>query len=393
MSATTHAVVATAPDWRDALAQITAACPAPGYDLVFVFASSHHSAAYPQLIAALCDALHPGTLLGCSGQAIIGTATELESEPAISVMAMRLPGASLRPVQLQQADLEVMSSPAEFRILTGVEPDDLHAWVVFADPFTLDSDRLLAAIADAYPGVPVVGGMASALGPGGRGTSLFLNSETLPSGAVAVAVGGEWTIRAVVSQGAEPFGQTWTVTAAEENFVQSLGGRPALEILIETMNALPQAERERASRNLLVGLAIDEYRDEFRRGDFLIKNLAGVHQESGSLAIGALPRVGQTLQFQIRDAGAADDELRIMLSKADEELGETRPAGAIVCSCNGRGVGLFGTPNHDAAALQREFGELAAAGLFCNGELGPVGGKNFVHGFTASIGFFVPYEA
>jgi small ligand-binding sensory domain FIST len=193
----------------------------------------------------------------------------------------------------------------------------------------------------------------------------------------------------VVSQGAEPIGQSWTITDVEQNIVKTIGGRPALEVLIETLQGLPAPVQERASRNLLAGLAMDEYRDEFRRGDFLIRNLVGVDQETGAIAVGTYPRVGQTIQFQVRDARAADEELAEMLGGAVEALGETA-AGALLCSCNGRGAGLFGEPHHDATAVAKRFGQLPVAGFFCNGEIGPVGGRNFVHGFTASIAFFVP---
>ena len=386
---TAAAGVGTGNDWRQALAQALSSCPDGSNELVLLFASHHYHDAYPELLAALRGSLRPLTLLGCSGQGVIGTGIELEEEPAISVMAMRLPGASLRTVTLQQSDLETVHGPEAIRALTGVASSDVHAWVAFADPFTFDADRLLGCLSEGYPDVPVVGGLASAAG-GIRATTLFLDGAAISSGAVLLALGGAWSIRTVVSQGAEPIGQTWTVTGVERNMIRSLGGRPALEVLGETMRGLPPATQQRASRNLLVGLAMDEYRDEFGRGDFLIRNLMGVHQESGALSIGALPRVGQTVQFQIRDAEAAHDELRLVLAQAADEFGETLPDGALVCSCNGRGVGLFGEPHHDATALLRQFGELPAAGLFCNGEFGPVRGKNFVHGFTVSIAFFVP---
>ncbi len=386
---TAVAGVGTGSDWRQALDQALTSFPGDGYGLVFAFASHHYQDAYPELLASIRGSLRPLTLLGCSGQGVIGTGIELEEEPAISVLALRLPGASLRPLTLTQSELETLSSPEATRAFIGVASSDVNAWVVFADPFTFDADRLLASLGAAYPGLPVVGGLASA-GPGVRATTLFLDGAPISSGAVLLALGGAWKIHPLVSQGAEPIGQTWTVTGADRNLILSLGGRPALEVLLETMHDLPLSLQERASRNLLVGLAIDEYRDEFVRGDFLIRNLMGVHKESGSLAIGALPRVGQTVQFQIRDAGAASEELRLMLARAGGDFGDKPPNGALVCSCNGRGVGLFGEPHHDAMALLRQFGELPAAGLFCNGELGPVRGKNFVHGFTASIAFFVP---
>jgi small ligand-binding sensory domain FIST len=327
-------------------------------------------------------------LIGCSGQGVISTGVELEQQPALSVMSLALPGATLNRFLLTQGDLAT-ATPDSLWARFGLEPADVNAWLVLSDPFSFDTDALIERMSEAYPGVTLVGGVASALG-GGQGTQLFADGEVLTSGALLLAIGGAWTVRSVVSQGAEPIGQAWTITGVERNFVLTLGGRPALEVLIETMRDLPDELQQRASRNLLVGLAMDEYRDEFGRGDFLIRNLLGVNQEQGALAIGAMPRVGQTLQFQVRDAAAADDELDAMLTVASLDVFGRKPAGALLCSCNGRGAGLFGEPHHDATAVAKRFGELPVAGFFCNGEIGPVSGKTFVHGFTASIGFFVP---
>jgi small ligand-binding sensory domain FIST len=370
-------------EWRPALAQALEGRSGGPCDLAIVFASWHHLPAIGEVLAAVHADLAPRVLVGCSGQGVIGAGVEVEQQPALSVMALSLPGARLRTVRLRQDDL------AGHGLEQLLAPDDAtNAWLLLADPFTFDCDQFVARLDEAFPGVPVIGGMASAR-PGSRGTSLFHGHEALDAGALAVAVGGAWTLRSVVSQGAEPIGQPWTITGVDRNVIRSLGGRPPLEVLIETMRALPADIQQRASRNLLVGLAMDEYRDEFGRGDFLIRNLAGADQESGAIAIGALPRVGQTLQFQVRDAAAAHDELESMLVSASLDLHGRAAEGALLCSCNGRGAGLFGEPNHDAAALARQFGALPVAGFFCNGEIGPVGKRTFVHGFTASIGFFV----
>jgi small ligand-binding sensory domain FIST len=168
--------------------------------------------------------------------------------------------------------------------------------------------------------------------------------------------------------------------------------RPAFEILAETFQALPEETQQRARSNLLVGLAMNEYQDEFQRGDFLIRNLMGINQETGELVIGAAPRVGQTLQFQVRDPNAADAELSLLLDRTRDEL-EGRPAvGGLLFACNGRGIGLFGASDHDAHAVANHFGQIPLAGFFCNGEIGPVAGKPFLHGFTASLALIVPKE-
>jgi small ligand-binding sensory domain FIST len=300
-----------------------------------------------------------------------------------------MPDAALHSVHITQSAIQACSTAEDWQRLTGVSTDDANAWLIFTDPFSLNPETLIAGLASAYPGAPLVGGVASG-NPRIRQTHLFLNGEVHHGGAVLVAIGGPYAVRTVVSQGTEPIGQTWTVTGAQGNMLESIGGRPSYDVLVETVQALPPDVQTRARTNLLIGIAADEYHDRFRRGDFVIRNLLGVDQASGALALSAYPRVGQTVQFQIRDAGAADDELRTMLAGTRAELGDRHPVAALLCSCNGRGAGLFGTPDHDARALADEFGPLPAAGFFCNGEIGPVGGVPFLHGFTASIGLIVP---
>ena len=385
----TFAGLGTAHDWRLALDQALGEGAPGSADAVFVFASSHYLAAFGEILGVVQERLRPKTLLGCSGQAVIGTGREMEGVPALSVLSLRLPGAALRAFHITQDFLALAEAPGAWHEALGLRPEAVGAWVILADPFTFDSETLLARLSSAYPGAPLVGGMASSAGVG-QHTQLFLGSEVHQSGALLLAIGGAWGVLPVVSQGAAPIGETWTITEADRNIVRALGGRPPLEVLVDTLRALPPDVQQRASRNLLVGLAMDEYRDEFRRGDFLIRNLLGADQESGIVAIGDVPRVGQTLQFQVRDGNAAGEELREMLFEAHSGLGSRKPAGALLFACNGRGAGLFGAPNHDARAIEQEFGGLPVAGFFCNGEIGPVGGRNFLHGFTASIALFVP---
>jgi small ligand-binding sensory domain FIST len=225
-----------------------------------------------------------------------------------------------------------------------------------------------------------------------RQTHLFLNGDVYDHGAVALALGGAYMVRTIVSQGATPIGEPWIITGAEGQVIHTIARRPAYEVLVETLRELPAEMQARARGNLLVGLAMDEYQQEFRRGDFLIRNLLGVDRDSGVLVVSALPGVGQTVQFQIRDAAAASEDLHAMLGAVTATQGE-QPVAALLCACNGRGVGLFGTPGHDARTLAERLGPIPVVGLFCNGEIGPVGSRNFLHGFTASIALVVPRES
>ncbi|MBI4497250.1 MAG: FIST C-terminal domain-containing protein [Chloroflexi bacterium] len=358
-------------------------------DLALFFASPHFAPHYSEMLQQVRAVTGARLLLGCSGQGIIGKTREAEGIPAVSLLVASLPGADLRPVRITQPLLAELDTPEAWHAWTGADPDATNAWMLFADPFRLDCEALLEALSAAYPGVPVVGGLASSA-PTAQRTQVFLHDRAYGDGAVAVAIGRALTIRAVVAQGSTPIGEPWTITGAEGNVITSIGGRPAYELLVDTLQGLPEELRQRARRNLLVGLAMNEYRDTFRRGDFLIRNLVGADPRTGALAVGALPRVGQTLQFQIRDAQAADDDLREHLAAARAELGEQRPVAALLCSCNGRGIGLFGSAHHDAGAVAEHLGPMPLAGFFCNGEIGPVGDRNFLHGYTASLALLVP---
>jgi small ligand-binding sensory domain FIST len=207
-------------------------------------------------------------------------------------------------------------------------------------------------------------------------------------GGVALAVGGGVKLSSVISQGCTPIGETWTITKVEQNIIHQIGNRPAYQVLLETFNQLPAEDQSKARGNLFIGLVVNEYLEEFHRGDFLIRNLIGADPKAGCIAVGALPRAGQTLQFQRRDARAATEDMRALLERAQRDVTGGTVYGGCLCSCNGRGSRLFGVPNHDAAMVQTHLGPLGVAGFFCNGEIGPVGLRNFLHGYTASLALF-----
>jgi small ligand-binding sensory domain FIST len=390
-----QAAIATGQNWREALdqavPQLSMLADGTKIDITLLFASDAYAADFPALLAEVRRLTGGGVLLGCSGQGIIGPGREVEHEPAVSVQLFSLPGAALTPARLEPADVSGEDAPRVLAERLGHSADRVSAWLFFVDPFSVDSERLLALLAAGSDDVPLIGGLASG-DFRRRQTFVFLNDDVFANGVAGVALGGAFTVRTIVSQGAMPIGEPWTITEADGNFIQTIGMRPALEVLAETFEKLPPELQRRAQSNVLVGLAIDEYRDQFERGDFLIRNLVAVDQEHGTIAVGAYPRVGQTIQFQLRDPVAADEELKAMLIRTQLDLGDQQPVGALLCSCTGRGAGLFGAPDHDAQALVERFGDLPVAGFFCNGEIGPVGAKNFLHGYTASIALILPVK-
>jgi small ligand-binding sensory domain FIST len=197
----------------------------------------------------------------------------------------------------------------------------------------------------------------------------------------------------VISQGCTPIGETWTLTRVEKNLIHHIGNRPAYAVLAETFQKLPPEEQRKAQGNLFIGLVVNEYLEDFHRGDFLVRNLLGGDPQSGVLAVSTLPRAGQTMQFQRRDADAATEDMNALLARAKNQIGGAAIYGGCLCCCNGRGKHLFGRANHDAEMVQERLGPFGLSGFFCNGEIGPVGEKNFLHGYTASLALFVKKQA
>ncbi|PYM16690.1 MAG: hypothetical protein DME18_00875 [Verrucomicrobia bacterium] len=327
-------------------------------------------------------------LVGCSSASVIVGGQEIEDSAGLVVGLFALPGAELRAFHFTQEQVEEASGAGYWPMETAIGAERTNGWLVFADPFHLDAERWLHGWNQAYAPMPVLGGLASG-DYNAQITQIYLNGEVFEAGGVAVSVGADVRLVSVISQGCTPIGNTWTITRVERNLIQEIGNRPAYEVLVETFNELPAAEKRHAQGNLFVGLVVNEYLEEFQRGDFLVRNLLGADPRSGAIAVGALPRLGQTIQFQRRDAAAATEDMTALLSRAKERLGGAAIYGGCLCSCNGRGHRLFGRPNHDAGLIQQKLGPLGLAGFFCNGEIGPVGDRNFLHGYTASLALFV----
>lgn len=330
-------------------------------------------------------------LVGCSSQGLIAGEQEIEENAGVSLGLYSLPGADVRACHFTQEQVEEANGPGYWRLETGLEPAQTNGWLVFINPFRLDSESWLKSWNEAYAPLPVLGGLASGDFTE-QNTQVYLNGDVYEDGGVALSVGGAVGLTGVTSQGCTPIGETWTLTRVEQNVIHEIGNRPAYEVLAETFNQLSPDEQRKARGNLFLGLVVNEYLEEFHRGDFLIRNLLSADPRSGSIAVGALPRLGQTVQFQRRSAAAATEDMNELLARARRRLGDTPVYGGCLCDCNGRGQSLFGQPNHDAHMIQQRLGPLGLAGFFCNGEIGPVGDKNFLHGYTASLALFIQKE-
>jgi small ligand-binding sensory domain FIST len=352
-------------------------------DLVLLFSSVHRLDSFGSLLEEVTGRLRPGTLLGCTGESIVGRGTEIEDGPALSLWAGIFPRARLRSMHLETA------ATPEGPTLVGW-PDDLpETWpdgsllLVLGDPYSFPADALLGRLNEDQPGVRAVGGMASGGNLPGE-IRLFLDGREIQGGAVAALLSGDVGARTVVSQGCRPIGGPLVITKAERNLILELGGKPPLVQLREIFETLPPQDQTLIQKGLHVGRVINEYQERFSRGDFLIRNVIGADPRSGSVAVGDLMRPGQTVQFHVRDQRTADEDLCELLRQARD----SGPAAALLFTCNGRGTRLFDEPHHDASAIDRELGGLPLGGFFAQGEIGPVGGRNFLHGFTASVLLF-----
>jgi small ligand-binding sensory domain FIST len=350
-------------------------------DLIMVFASMHHADELGRISLALKEKGLARHVLGCTGESIVGEDSEVEGSPALSVWSIAAPGLTLRPLR--------MEGPAEASLPWAHGLQDVeHAVLLFlGDPFSFEPDEFLKQVSSQVTGLRVVGGMASG-SQVPRANQLVLDGEAFHDGAVAMMLGGPVSVRTVVSQGCRPIGHTMLVTRAERNIIRELGRRPALEVLREMFQELSEDDQRRLQDGLHIGRVINEYQGSFQRGDFLVRNVIGA-DDSGAIQITDLVRVGQTVQFHVRDAETADEDLRLSLLHARDKSGHSaRPSGALLFSCNGRGTRLFGEPNHDVSLIHEIMGPIPVAGFFAMGEIGPIGGQNFLHGFTASVLLF-----
>ncbi len=353
-------------------------------DVAVLFSTHHHASYWDQLPQEVRRRLRPKYLIGCSAEAVVQGGREVEEQPALAIWTAHLPQSKLTPLHIQfQRTVEGGAIVGWPDSLVGDWPREA-VLLLLAEPFTFPTDYLLQRMNEDQPGVRVLGGMASGAAAPGH-NRLFYGDTALESGAVGLVIESGVSIASVVSQGCRPIGDPLIVTKAERNIIEQLGGRPALQQLKEIFQRLPTHEQELAQHGLHLGRTVSEYRDRFEAGDFLVRNVIGVDHESGAIAVGDFVRVGQTVQFHIRDEQSAHDDLVEQLSRR----GAPRTAqAALLFTCNGRGTRLFSKPDHDAGTILEQYGSIPMAGFFAQGEIGPVETMNFLHGFTASVVLF-----
>lgn len=342
-------------------------------DLAMLFVSGDHIDAVPDIVATVREVLQPTALIGTTAVAVVGRDQEIEQTPAISLWAGWC--GPVTPVRL------VTEQVGQGWQLTGLPAGAVDGTLIaLADPFSFPTDVLLRGIDGSLPNLAVVGGLASAANQAG-GNRMVLNGDIHQSGAVGVVV-ERGAVRTVVSQGCRPIGEPFTITRAERNVIYELGGKSAIERMHDMMASLSDHDGELVRRGLHMGVVVNEQQLDFDRGDFIIRAVQGLDAQAGAVAIGDHAHVGSTVQFQVRDAATAHEDLTELLAQQE------RHESGLLFTCNGRGSHLFDQPHHDAEMFAHSVSNKALAGMFCAGEIGPIGGRNFLHGFTASAALF-----
>jgi small ligand-binding sensory domain FIST len=356
-------------------------------DLALFFVHPHFISKMDGVVATIRELTGARRLIGATGAGIIGVRKEVEQSPAMSLLAAELPGVEVTPFRVEKSDLDQATGPGYWHFQLDVSPKVNPNFVLFGDPFSMPVVQLVEGLTDAYPGAPMVGALAS----GSRDTGdnrLILDNKVYTEGAAGVALSGNVKLRTLVSQSCRPIGEPLVVTRADKNIIFELGGQPPLAVLKDLLPNLPARDQQLAQTSLLLGCVINEYQEDFKRGDFLVRGLIGTDPRSGALAVGDWIRPGQTVQFQVRDAATADEDLRRWLDREQSCLTGAAARGGLLFSCLGRGERMYGVPNHDVGVIRQMIGGVPLAGFFGNGEIGLVGDRAFVHGFTSVLGLF-----
>ena len=359
-------------------------------DLAIIFVSSHHSAEYDWVPDLVKRHLGPTLIFGCSAGGVIGGSREVEQRHGFSLTAASLPGVDCSLFHLTNDDLpDLDASPSAWEIALSIDSDSAPNFIILADPLTFHVPNLLLGLDYAFPHSVKIGGLASG-GQGHGGNALYLGDKTYTFGAVGLALRGDVKIDTVVAQGCRPIGKTKRITECHQNLLTTIDDESPMKVLQELFDSADERDQGLMRTSLFLGIAMDEFEDNPEQGDFLIRNLIGMDTKSGSIAIGELLREGQVIQFHLRDALTSRDDLESVLVRyAANSKGRSAHA-ALLFSCLGRGQYLYGRANHDTDLFREKAGLIPVGGFFCNGEIGPVGGTTFLHGFTSSFGLFRP---
>lgn len=358
-------------------------------DLLLAFVSGHSLETTDLVLKKLSEKFPESLSIGCTAGGVVGNGREIEHQPALSVTAAWLPEVRLSAFHLSdESALKILDDSEQLRRTLGISEEEQPEFILLSDPFSFDPSSFLKALDENFPASGKIGGLASgARAPGGN--RLFLKNKSYDSGLVGVALSGDIAMDTLVAQGCRPIGVPMFITRGKDHVLLELDGQPALQVLGELYQILNPSDRELFNHSLFLGIAMRGHQQEYHAGDFLIRNLAGILEQEGGIAVGAHLSEGQVVQFHLRDKSTSAHDLENLCRRYQMAHGAEGPAqGALLFSCLGRGVHLYGEADHDSKLIQKILGEVPIGGFFCNGEIGPVHHQTFLHGYTSSVGLF-----
>jgi small ligand-binding sensory domain FIST len=387
-----HSALSDNPDLHTALGkaalEILDALGGRTPDLVVAFISEHHRSHYAEVPGVVRGRLGDPVVVGCSAGGVIGARHESEGEPAVALTAAVLPGVDLSPFWLDTSRMPFASAPAPvWETALGVTVSANPSFLLIGDPFSFDTEPLLPVLDRVFPVSAKVGGLASGAQRAGD-VALFLNDQTYRTGLVGLALSGSITMSTIVAQGCRPIGEPMFVTGLDGTTLTGLDGKTPLTALRQVLNGLSPTDRELAGNSLFLGIAMEPARQPYARGDFVIRNITGLDMDTGLMQAAAHLRENAIVQFHLRDAKTSTEELGDLLRAYRRDVNQVAPVGGLLFSCLGRGQQLYGVAGHDSGLFHELFGDVPLAGFFGNGEIGPVHGETFLHGYTSAFALF-----
>jgi small ligand-binding sensory domain FIST len=356
-------------------------------DLIFLFASEHYRAGFDELPARVRASLGGGVLIGCSASGVIAGDEEVEFQPALGLIAGRLPDAVAQCWHIEASDLAPDTMHSRKCAQLAQDTSRPAQFIILADPFSFPAEQLLHSLESGFASATIAGGLASGGQAPGK-IALFMNDDTFRSGALMLSLSGNIEMDTAVAQGCRPIGSPLFVTAHRDGVILALDGHPPLEIVNALYEQADERDRALLRQSLFVGIAMQPDHTRYDQGDFLIRNIVAADQTSGAIQVSARLQPNQVVQFHLRDAETSAEDLDHVLSRTRDHSSQHMPEAALLFSCTGRGRGLYGQPGHDSGRFHDHLGPVPLGGFFCNGEIGPVQGKTFLHGYTSAFALF-----
>lgn len=382
--------IAQSNDMVEVIHELTRDLPGQ-FDLGFLFLSGFDNDSALAAYNGIKEKLFIETLLGCGCYGVIADKREIENNPSAALLLASLPDVKVTRFYHPQDSYDDLTSSEAWYDYLDVYPNEKPNFIIFSDPMNISLSQFLEGANLAYPGAAVVGGLASA-GNQPKTSCLLFDGHLFTEGLAGVFLTGNIRIETIVAQGCRPIGENYIITNADENIVYELAGRPFYEVLEEVLSGASKADQKLAEDAVFLGIAMNEYKHRMRLGDYVIRLLMGIDEESGAGIITDAVDQGQTVKFHVRDRNAAEQELKGLLQSHKDELLKMNPEGALIVSCSARGIDLFGTLGHDIRLIREAIGDIPLAGFFGAGEIAPTAGKNFLHGLTTVLALFYPEQ-